>query len=373
MLANILEEEFILPEEAIAFLESQTISETEPGTLLRDFQTVLDFIGEKGVPVTNKRYQFPLNLLAELNQRLSNPIQIALKRPQQKSYPNIHGLYLLLRATGIVKVVAKGKQQQLMLNPPIYESWQQLNPTERYFTLLEAWLVRAREEMLGEDDPGPFNEGDRCMEAWTRISEDKQKRSYPKYADQESLADLPGFHNVALMEMFGFLTITSGKPSAGKGWRIRSLEVQPLGDLLMALVGKASFAVRFVWPSATDPTVPFNELQPMLQPYFPQWQKSLAVPNREFRSGRHIFKVSLGKVWRRIAISGEATLADFRDRILDSVDFDPDCLDSFLYRRVGLHGGSVASPRRWHHRYRLCQNRQHPSGGREGDAIHIQL
>ncbi|MEM9090215.1 MAG: hypothetical protein AAGC93_15880 [Cyanobacteria bacterium P01_F01_bin.53] len=50
-----------------------------------------------------------------------------------------------------------------------------------------------------------------------------------------------------------------------------------------------------------------------------------------FSLGRHIFKVSLGKVWRRIAISGEATLSQFGDLIRDSVKFDDDHLDQFTY------------------------------------------
>ena len=34
-----------LPEQAIALLQQQKITETEPGTILQDFQTLLDFVG----------------------------------------------------------------------------------------------------------------------------------------------------------------------------------------------------------------------------------------------------------------------------------------------------------------------------------------
>ena len=84
-----------LPEEASALLQQQKITATEPGTILQDFQTLLDFVGEEGIPVSGKQNLLPMKSLAELNQRLSEPIQIALKRPQQKSYPPINGLYLL--------------------------------------------------------------------------------------------------------------------------------------------------------------------------------------------------------------------------------------------------------------------------------------
>jgi hypothetical protein len=229
--AEMAREKSLPSEEQIALLAAQTITETEPGTILQDFQTVLDFIGEKGITISGKRHQISFNLLAALNQRLSHPIEIALQRPQQKSYPQIHGLYLLLRATGIARIVAKGKQYRLMLNPPIYESWQQLNPTERYCTLLEAWLVRGHGELLGED-PNSFNEGTRCLRDWQTIAAQK-KHAYAKYTDQDLLARCPGLHNVALMELFGLLAITSGKPVAGKGWRIRSIAALPWGKALM--------------------------------------------------------------------------------------------------------------------------------------------
>ncbi|MGF1601565.1 MAG: hypothetical protein ACFCU8_06000, partial [Thermosynechococcaceae cyanobacterium] len=239
-----------LSADAIACLKAQTITETEPGTILRDFQTVLDFIGAEGVAISGKRHHLPFKLLAELNQRLCNPIDIDLKRPQQKSYPPIHGLYLLLRATGITNVEAKGKQQRLVLNPDIYESWQQLNATERYCTLLEAWLVRGYPEMLGEDRSGPFSEGDLCIKSWSNLSR-KKHLSFAKYTDQDRFGYSPGFHNLALMEMFGFLTITPGKPTAGKGWRIKRIEALPLGHALMPLVQQAYIAHNGTWSADT--------------------------------------------------------------------------------------------------------------------------
>jgi Plasmid pRiA4b ORF-3-like protein len=44
------------------------------------------------------------------------------------------------------------------------------------------------------------------------------------------------------------------------------------------------------------------------------------------------FKVSLGEIWRRIAIGSDMQLSDLADLILDSVDFDRDHLDKFTYK-----------------------------------------
>ena len=201
-----------LPEEAIALLRQQNITETEPGTILQDFQTLLDFIGEKGIAVSSKQHCLPMKSLAELNQHLSNPINTALKRPQQKSYPPINGLYLLLRASGLGQIVNRGKKPFLMLNRELLSSWDNFNSTERYFTLLEAWMIRAHEEMLGERR-SPLNEGTKCLQYWPQIPNKGQK--IPNYGEQKSLSYWPELHNLALMQLFGLLQLESGKPEAG--------------------------------------------------------------------------------------------------------------------------------------------------------------
>ncbi len=318
-----------LSETDITVLEDQTITTTEPGALLQDFQTVIDYIGVNGIATNGKRHQFPLKILADLNQRLSNPIKIALKRPQQKSYPYIHGLYLLLRATGILNVVAQGKQHRLVLNNTLLHSWQLLNPTERYGTLLEAWLIRSHEDMLSVERSGLLNEGIRCLQAWSALAA-KKRHTYQDYKDQEQLSYWLGLHNLALMDLFGLIKITAGSPKPGKGWRITKVETLPLGKALMLLI-KNAYLANSSWLSEQEPTQPFNQLQPILTPYFPAWKQTFAIPQTSFRPGRHIFKVSLGKVWRRLAIRGDATLADLSDLILTSVDFSSDHLDQFTY------------------------------------------
>ena len=320
-----------LTEADTALLQAQTITETAPGTILQDFQTVLDFIGSGGVPVSGKLQHLSLKLLGELNAQLTHPLTIDLKRPQQKSYPNIHGLYLLLRATGIVTVVAKGKQFRLKYNAEVYDDWQQLNPTEKYLTLLEAWLIRGHPEMLGEERSGPFGVGDRCVQVWPNFAQ-KSSLSFANYNEQEQLNYWPGTYNVALMELFGLISVTSGKPAKGKGWRIKKIVASPWGKVLMAIVHNAYIEVDYQWPATTNPALPFGDLQAILKPYFPEYQRTLAMPSQPFRPGRHIFKVSLGKVWRRIAIAGEATLADLSGWILDAVEFDHDHLDQFTYK-----------------------------------------
>jgi hypothetical protein len=164
-------------------LHNQTIGENEPGAVLRDFTALLDFIGAREIVVSGKHQLLPMPLLAELNSRLSRTNQISLKRPQQKSYPYINGLYLLLRASGLSLVEQSGNKQLLLLDEDALQSWHGLNMTERYFTLLGAWLIRGRGEILGEDRY-PFSELSRCRDfvqrlpdLGLRVAGDKQTES----------------------------------------------------------------------------------------------------------------------------------------------------------------------------------------------------
>jgi hypothetical protein len=81
-------------------------------------------------------------------------------------------------------------------------------------------------------------------------------------------------------------------------------------------------------------TVEFGQLQSLLEPYFPAYQKALTpAPAAPAREGVFVFKVSLGKsMWRRIALGHTHTLHDLLLAILRSVDFDYDHLYEFRYR-----------------------------------------
>lgn len=329
-----------LSKEAIALLQQQQITETEPGKILQDFQTILEFVGD-GIPVSGVNHLFPLNALRDLNDRLSTPIPLDLKRPQMKSFPTIQGLYLLLRATGLGQITSKGKKSSMVLNPEMLQSWNTLNPTERYFTLLEAWMLRAHEEMLGEAR-SHYDEGTKCIEFFS--NPDNAKRTIKDYGEQDRLNYYPEYHNLALMHLFGLLDWELGKPGQGKGFRLKSFEQRPFGKALMQVILHAAVERDFVWEGSNDPSHPFGELHPAFQPYFPEWQNNLAVPESEVRSGVYTFKVSLGKIWRRVAISSEQTLADLSSVILESVEFDSDHLDEFIYKNASGRTVRISHP-----------------------------
>jgi hypothetical protein len=306
----------------------QAITETTPGSIVQDFQTLLDFIGQEGIAVGGQRNLIPMKSLAQINQQLAEPIKTNLQRPQQKSYPTINGLYLLLKATGMGKILRQGKTSKLMLDPMMLDNWQQMNLTERYFNLLEAWLVIANEEMLGER--GYMSEGTRCLQYWSKIPAKGEK--FPDYQTQQNLKYYPGFHNLALMKLFGLIEASYGKPAAGKGWRVKNIKQTDWGKGLLQVAFENWTFPEMIWDDEQPVDPQFGTLQPILQPYFPQWQKIIELPKIDSIQGVCIFKVSWQQIWRRIAISSDLTLWDLSQLILQSVDFDCDHLDMFSYK-----------------------------------------
>lgn len=316
-------------------LQQTTVDMNTPGSILHDFEAVLDFVVTKR-PSLTKNHQLPMKALAPLNERLQQPIQHGLKRPQQKSLPPVNGLYLLLRASGITTVNTTAKTPKLIVDDSVLSSWQTLNPTEKYFMLLESWLFRGSMKILG-DLRGLDSPLDRCLQFISRLPP-KGINAVQDIYHIENLRYWPELHNLALMALFGFVDIAHGQPVAGEGWQIQSVQTTPLGravfKVLTDIYADDELFYKLGRPSAILP----GALRPLFQPYFPEWQNNLSWPAHTFRDGRYIFKVTLSKdVWWRIAIPAQSFLEELCLAILNAASFDNDHLHRFIYTsRIGL-------------------------------------
>lgn len=76
--------------------------------------------------------------MRELNERV-------LKRPLLRDYPNLAGLFILLRVMELLQV----QGNRLVPCVSAAQFWRSLNPTEQYFALLEALLFQAQSSVLG--------------------------------------------------------------------------------------------------------------------------------------------------------------------------------------------------------------------------------
>ena len=315
-------------------LREQTISDDGPGSILRDFDSLLDFVRTRQLRVSGVHQLLPMSALAGLNARLSKPLRLNLSRPQQKSYPHINGLYLLLRASGLSLIEVSGRQPVLSLDQEALASWRGLNATERYFTLLEAWLLRGEGEIIG-DDRDPFGPLYKCSTFMESLPDAGLKVAGDRQAEQITIPYHVGTYNLALLELFGCVSVEEGQPGVGKGWAVARVKRTPFGEALFKLLSQHRLAAMRLelGEDELEEASAFGALQPLLQPFFSEWRRNLELPEASFVDGLYVFKASLGaKLWRRIAIPAALTLDDLSDAIRHAFDFDDDHLYRFSYR-----------------------------------------
>lgn len=324
---------------AAEILRRQTIDENQPGSILRDFETFLHFIRERDLKASGINQLLPINSLGELNGLLAKQLDIRLQRPQQKSYSNINGLFLLGRASGLLGLQNRGKEKIIVLDADALSAWRELNAAERYFTLLEAWIVRGSPEILGEWQGGIYND---TLYNLARLFEKIPAEGLQIEANREFRdygLSFYGLYNIALAEMFGWLEIESGAGQKGKSWIIEKIRCTDFGSAVVAQLLLMFKTLDFDWRNEEffdegdrDPFA-FDVLQPAFAPYFPEWRACFRLPAAETVEGIYVFKVSLGKqTWRRIAVSSDDLLDDLSDAILGAFRFDHDHLYEFSFR-----------------------------------------
>jgi hypothetical protein len=324
-------------------LEKATIDDSGPGTILRDFDTLLDFLGEDVVVATRHNHFIPKARLPELDERMTNPLRPRLKRPLQKSYPHIHGMYLLGRAALLLRTIGSGNPKgKLLRDPEMYAQWRCLNPTERYFNLIEAWLRFACWSMVGQRVHFMENLIGDMQSLFNHVR--GKGRLYHGDSHEDYFISSPTKQcTLALLELFGWVTVEREQPAEGRNWPIAAIRQTPFGRALVSML--VGLDRQALWnrieerDDAEDDGIEdddtqtafsnFGEWQPALQPYFPEWRNNLSLPEPEFRDGVYYFKVSLGDVWRRIAINAADVFNDLAWAIIDAYEFDGDHLFGF--------------------------------------------
>ncbi len=322
---------FNLNDSDAQLLKNQIITPISPGSIVKDFNSLLDYIQATRVELTASNNHFTQKHFEPMNQSLINPIQIKITRPRLRTYANLEGYYLLLRSTGIVKIVNSKKEKILQLNDKIFDGWQSLNPTEQYFSLFVTWLYRSEpQNLLGEYSHCRWPLLDKFIEFYTRLPEKGMK--VDNNDDMHThLTYLINFFNIALARAFGLISIQEGEPITGKGWRIMKILPTAIGNVMHQCLEQIQHE-NLMWDYLEHYEVPCCVWQPLFQSCFPKWQNSLTLPESEFREGVFVFKVSLGNVWRRIEIDSKMTLEQFADIILDDgFKFDNDHLYAFYY------------------------------------------
>lgn len=339
-----------LTSEQLHGLENQAFNLQQPGRILKDFGNLLKFIEDNGfIEVSPKNHLCAMKLLPVLNQLMTYPLDVQLKRPLQKSFPHLNALYLLLRASGLAFIETKGKKSRLTLNQSVLNSWKTLNNTERYFALLNAWFCHGNDEIIGERN-NEFRHISDCLNFFSKLQNDKGVITLKDKNDVYFLNYMPGLHKLALMELFGFIEIQSGKPIAEEHWHISKITTTDWGSLVLVRIQQIGYGYG-LWlfdenideDEGEDESAQSWETE--FKTHIPEWKNDLQGLDTEVvTEGAFIFKVSLGKVYRKLAVPANSLLDDLASAILDAFSFDNDHLYEFIYKNPYGITESIAHP-----------------------------
>jgi hypothetical protein len=285
------------------------------GTIIKDFNTLLGYIVENGgVALTKSETAFSMSDLLSLNEIFSNPQKTGLSRPQQKAFPYINSLFLLLRLSVLAFVKKEKNKSVIHIDATALNSWKQLKPVEQYGHLLTYLLHPEGNAILGERYFGLLQNI-----SWLH-NDQKRILGYINNREHHGFQD----YQLAALDLFGILSIKPMAPKVGKSWDFEHVSITPFGDDIIKFV---STSLREAFDLSSVDT-----LFSMVQPLFPHWKTLMKAPKKEPQLGIHIFKISLGKAWRQIAIKGDVDLHSFGDVILDAFEFDNDHLHEFSFK-----------------------------------------
>jgi hypothetical protein len=339
-----------------ARLAEQQIAPGDPGAILTDVDTLLEFVGVGGIVSQSRNASFPAQILPALSAKVSHPIQLTLKRALLRDYPNLAGIFVLSRVMDLLQT----KDNRLVVCPEALEFWRRLNFTEQYFALLEAFLFQAQSSVLGggsarDEDLQPIE----LITVFLGNLSDRW-RDFDHYESVRHFGprgELPPWR-LFVMQQMGLIEIRPADFSkrdrshwGGDGWLVGGAKLTPWGTAvawaLLEFLRESEQPAGEEQPDAEEeavgatPQAEFGMLQPVFHPYFSEWQTIYARPNPEPKLGTHIFKVELagryggradGGGWRRIAAPPNTTLEGLAAAILEAFKFDDDHLYDFRYR-----------------------------------------
>jgi hypothetical protein len=340
-------------------LTQQQIAFGNPGTILKDVNTWIEFVGPGGIVTKSRNASVPGELLPELNVKVSHPIQLALKRALLRDYPNLAGIFILLRVMDLLRM----KGNRLVVCPEALEFWRSLNFAEQYFALLEALLFQAQSAVLGggrtREDPESFEP----ITAFLGQLSDRW-RNFDHYESVRHLGPQGGLPpwRLFVLQQLGFIEIRPADFSerdrtnwGGRGWLIGGAKLTTWGTAVAWTLLDFLNEREKEWEKAgsedqpelegeaaeAKPQAEFGMLQRIFRPYFPEWQTVYARPGVEPRLGTHVLKVELvgwyggrgyGGVWRRLALPPDTSLDELAGVILHAFKLDDDHLYDFRYR-----------------------------------------
>lgn len=321
-------------------LQHQSISAEGPGTILSDVESLIDFIGKAGLVTKSKQGNLSSETLTDLNLRLAAPIETNLKRALLRDYPNIGGVYLLLRVMGLVRPEGK----RILIDGSALAVWRGMNPSEQYFALMEAWLYHADEEVLGTANrrhQWQLGENLNFLAGF----KGRDWKSFQEYCHRDFFAGAVSTWNSQLQARFGLIELQvrplEGRTGESRGWIMQKARRTLWGDAVTWVILESLLTDKCTEHWRLDPpedeVAGFGLLGPVFGPFRPELVKAYELELPVMEAGTHFFRVKFADgpsdISCLLAVPGEAKLDEVASTVLKAFKFgDTDHLYEFRYR-----------------------------------------
>ena len=290
---------------------------------LRDVDVFLDYLVKNPVPVSKSKNLPPVKWAEPLNSLLSSPEVLTLKRPMTTNYVRLMGLLLLGRSSGLATLRPDNRGNTVLhINEALYQQWQDMNGTERYFSLVEAWINRGYAISVGErissiDDR--FLPGFMMMHGESDLWQGKAVR------DPDFWLRRGKSFNLSILKMVG---MAEYQPEDSNR-EIHFLKLTPWGQLFLNAC-RQGFIDSLKEDEYEDDDEQIN-LLPAIKAIRPDVQKTLEQPEPMIATS-YVLSIALGsQCTRTLKVSSDCLLEDLAEAILDAFDFDCDHLYHFQY------------------------------------------
>jgi hypothetical protein len=289
--------------------------------IIGDFDKFVAKISEEKVRITKTQEFINGNTLLDLNELMeTDQLADCHNRTPQYKYLLLNFFYYIALAGKILKIDYSRSTKHLIQGQN-FEAYKKLSETEKYLFLLEAfWLDCDLEKMQAPKKDNNIETNlerylSRLLNNQALIVNDQLKYylgSFLKY-----LAYL-GFWQEDFLKLKLTKAGESIIPVLINNWSLEDYNIPLLRKMgyEFGIYGARMAYQEPFWINFAD--------------LFPKINGTIPRVVGENISGNYIFKIKLGKIWRKIKIAASATLADLHLEIQEVFDFDDDHLYSFF-------------------------------------------
>lgn len=285
--------------------------------ILDNFELLLNYILNQSPIVSKKSNRLLSKNVLELNQELSKTLKLDLKQHNQTSYPHINSLILLFRASGLGIVSYAKRKLFLTIDKSIYKQWTTLNNTEKYINLLIAWITNGVPAIIGIKNE-LINSVENTLDFMLSLSPKEIITNQDDLKELESPSYSVGTHNIMLLEMFGFVKIKDNSNTISKKWKIKQIQITKLGSFVYKQIQKLMKNFDLYSYGNYFPPEFKTQLQSIFNKLLINYKKNIVIPQNKYKNKEYIFRVSTGRIFRKITIPTDYNLGSFWSFVIDS-------------------------------------------------------